>query len=94
MTKLFAKTWSHSLEEFSRWLHSNYSPAIKVFRVTYMFFFVFCFYKHMKFRNQARLSLATYEFETHIMLSFSRYRTNRYGKNLTPMWLQSVISFE
>jgi len=26
------------------------------------------FYKHMKFRNQARLCLAIYDFEAHIML--------------------------
>jgi len=37
------------------------------------------FYKHMKFRNQARIYLAVYEFEAHDMLSlyltFSRYQT-------------------
>jgi len=30
------------------------------------------FYQHMKFRNQARLCLAIYDFEAHIMLNFSR----------------------
>jgi len=29
------------------------------------------FYKHMKFRNQARLCLAIYDFEAHIMLSLT-----------------------
>jgi len=33
------------------------------------------FYKHMKFRIQARLCLAIYDFETRIMLNFSRYQT-------------------
>jgi len=37
------------------------------------------FYKHMKFRNQARLCLAIYDFEA-----------RRFEKNLTPMWLRSV----
>jgi len=27
------------------------------------------FYKHMRFRNQARLCLAIYDFEAHFMLS-------------------------
>jgi len=38
------------------------------------------FYKHMKFRNPARLCLAVSDFEAHIMLNFSRYRTNVMGK--------------
>jgi len=29
------------------------------------------FYKHMKFRNQARLYLEVFDIEAHIMLSFS-----------------------
>jgi len=37
---------------------------------------MFIFYKHMKFRIQARLCLAVYDFEVHIMLNFSRYQTN------------------
>jgi len=32
-------------------------------------FIIIIFYKLMKFRNQARLCLATYNFETRIMLS-------------------------
>jgi len=39
------------------------------------------FYKHMKFRNQARLCLAIYEFKVRIMLNLSRYRTTSRGKN-------------
>jgi len=33
------------------------------------------FYKHMKFRIQARLCLAVSDFEAQVMLSFSRYQT-------------------
>jgi len=32
-------------------------------------------YTCLKFRNQARLCLAVFDFEAHIMLNFSRYRT-------------------
>jgi len=40
-----------------------------------LFHYMF-FYKHMKCRNQARLCLAIYDFEAHIMLlNFSRYQT-------------------
>jgi len=49
----------------------------------YMFFF----YKHMKFRNQARLCFAVFNFEAHIMLSLCLtfhgrlpYRTTGMGK--------------
>jgi len=38
------------------------------------------FYKHMKFRNQARLCLAVFDFGAHIMFKFSRYRTR------LPVW--------
>jgi len=38
------------------------------------------FYKHMKFRNQARLCLAVSDFEAYIILNFSRYRTTGKGK--------------
>jgi len=38
-------------------------------------------YKHMKFRNQARLCLAIYHFETHIMLSlYFKVLNYRLGK--------------
>jgi len=36
---------------------------------------MFFFYKHMKFRNQARLCLAIHDFKARIMLNFSRYQT-------------------
>jgi len=38
------------------------------------------FYKHMKFRNQAWLCLAIYDFEAHLMLNFSRYQTTSMRK--------------
>jgi len=49
------------------------------------------FNKHMKFRIQARLCLAIYDFKARI--NFSRYQTNRYEKDLAPMWLRSVNKF-
>jgi len=64
-------------------------------RLRYMFFF---FYKHMKFRNQARLCKAICDFETHIMLSLcltfqGTELPEQYGENLTPMWLRKVNLF-
>jgi len=51
-------------------------------------FYVPCFfYKHMKFWIRARLCLAIYDFEVHIMLNFSRNQTTGMRKILTPMWL-------
>jgi len=50
-------------------------PPKRIFRSLTCFF-----YKHMKFRNQTRLFLAIYNFEAHIMLNFSRYRTTGMGK--------------
>jgi len=42
------------------------------------------FYKHMKFRNQARLCLAIFHFEAHIMLSlFFKVLDYRLEKSLT-----------
>jgi len=34
------------------------------------------FYKHMKFRNQARLCLAVSDFEAHIMLVWEKSNSN------------------
>jgi len=56
---------------------------------------MFFFYKHMKFRNQARLCLVVFDFEAHSMLSscltlHGTVPDCRYEKNLTPMWLLSV----
>jgi len=44
----------------------------------------------MKFKIQARLCLAIYDFEVRIMLSLrlTFLPDYRYEKNLTPMWLQ------
>jgi len=51
----------------------------------------------MKFRKQARLCLAVYDFVAHIMLSlcliFQGTGLYRYEINLTPMWLRWVIIF-
>jgi len=47
----------------------------------------------MKFRNQAPLCLAIYDFEAHIMLSLCLTLQGagyRYEKSLTPIWLRSV----
>jgi len=49
----------------------------------------------LKFRNQARLCLAVFDFEAHSMLSLClTFQGTRllvgYEKTLTPMWLQSV----
>jgi len=54
------------------------------------------FYKHMKFRNQAWLCLAIFDFEAYNMLSLCltfQVPDYRYGKNLTPMLLQRVNIF-
>jgi len=52
----------------------------------------------MKFRIQARLCLAIYDFEARIILSLcSTFQGTvpdfPYEKNLTPMWLRSVNIF-
>jgi len=55
---------------------------------------MFFLYKHLKFQIQARLCLAIYYFEAHIMLSscltFPKYWTTSMGKPLTPLCLRSV----
>jgi len=51
-----------------------------VFSVTFTEMPLYIFYKHMKFRNQARLCWAIYDFEARIMLNYSRYRTTGTGK--------------
>jgi len=56
----------------------------------------FVFYKHMKFRIQAWLCLAIYDFEARIMLSLCltfQGTSYRYEKNLTPLWLRSMNIF-
>jgi len=52
----------------------------------------------MKFRNQARLCLAVFDFEAHRMLSLcltfqGTVPDYRYEKTLTSMWLRSVNIF-
>jgi len=50
----------------------------------------------MKFRNQARLCLAIYDFAVRIMRSLGllfKVPDYWYEKNLTPMWLRSLNIF-
>jgi len=47
----------------------------------------------MKFRIQARLCLAIYDFEARIMLKLFTVPDYWYEKNLTPMWLRNVNIF-
>jgi len=57
---------------------------------------MFFFYKHMKFRNQARLCLTIYDFEARIMLSLClTFQGNRLPvwEKFTPMWLRRVNLF-
>jgi len=47
----------------------------------------------VKFRKQARLCLAVSDFEAHIMLNFSRYRTTDMGKIYIQCGCKGWISF-
>jgi len=76
------------LELRSRNLSTLYKSEVKfhfartIHQIRYYMFF---YYKHMKFWIQARLCVAIYNFEACIMLNFSRYQTTSMRKNLTPM---------
>jgi len=66
--------WQGGTFKFDVTVPEDYNIKVSLFLALYALHVFFFIYKHMKFRIQARLCLAIYDFEARIMLNFLRYQ--------------------